>query len=265
MAAFKKTVKKIARKARGKLIKRYFKKGYRPKMGQIIKDVSALKKMVNAEKKRLTINSSITANTRYNNCLGQLWDDGSGYMALDITPVPSQGSNNEQRNGSSIKWHSFHMDLCIYHQSACEMPLKLEFYFVSPAATEVNITSFPNVIWMNNSFVNSGSVYDTYSRTNPDNFGKYKIISKRTMFIKEDTISSGTILKDYSIGMKFKNRHVRFNGNSNTVNSGQLLLIILCSGGNAGANLSNVYPVPMQTARSGLHVNWTYTNYYYDN
>lgn len=263
-----KTVKRVARKVRGKVIKRYFNKGYAPKVSTIVRDVAALKRMVNAEKKRLAVISSTTPNIQYNNMIGQMFDNGYGYLAFDITPKPAQGTNSSTRNGASIKWHSFHMDMMIYHQTAAEAPIKLEFYVVKIIGTPIpsgSITAFPQTMFINNAFVSGGNIIDTYSRTNPDAFGRYRVIKKKVVYIKEDSTTNATMIKDVKLGFKLKNQHVRFNNDSQDVNDGQYLLIGIASGGNCGPTASTITPVPIQTARSGLHVYWNYTNYYYDN
>ena len=79
----RKGVKKTAQKV-GKAVKgRYFKgKGYtKPRYSNIVSDVMLLKKMVNAEKKRLPGN--------WSGVVGQVSGaTGSGHLLLDVTPNP---------------------------------------------------------------------------------------------------------------------------------------------------------------------------------
>ena len=101
--AYKKFIKRVAKKAGRMIKKRYFKgKGYsRPKIGQMVKDVQFLKSIVNAEKHK-----QVYASTTETNYVGQVNANSSGHWALDVTPNLTQGVGTSNRIGSSIKWHS---------------------------------------------------------------------------------------------------------------------------------------------------------------
>ena len=101
----KRYAKKVFRKARGAAIKRYFNKGYNPRINNIVKDLSVLKSMVNAEKKRVEVNPTTTFQ------IGQVIGNASGHYLLDLTPQPPQGTGYTNKTGNSIKWHSSYLDM----------------------------------------------------------------------------------------------------------------------------------------------------------
>lgn len=75
--AIKKYVKKVARRVRGKAIKRYFSKGYKPKMGRIVSDIKYLKSVLNPEKKVYQYNKT-------DGLLGQCNINNSAYYMTEI-------------------------------------------------------------------------------------------------------------------------------------------------------------------------------------
>lgn len=277
--AVKSTAGKVLRKARGKVIKRYFKKGYRPKMGQIYKDIKYLKEQVNSEKKRITVknlNSSTTA-TAYNNILGQSNGNNAGYIALDISPYPIQGPQIADRNGSSIKLHSSYYEFFLQTMSENQQSMKIDYYIVLIKGHPVNTpTNFVDNMFLNNPWITTSpnNIIDTASNLDPDYFGTYKILKRGKMYIPNSSTGekNQVRIKTYDFGMKYfkgKGHHIRFNANTQSIMDGQIMLVMLADAGNCnvGSTASTISPANPETlpALTGATVNFSITHYFYDN
>lgn len=271
----KRGAQKVFRKARGKVIKRYFKKGYKPKMGQIYKDIKYLKEQVNSEKKRIVFKNTTTATqTAFDNIVGQSNVNNNGYIVLDITPKPTQGPAVADRNGSSIKLHSSYLEFFIQSMTANELAIKMDYYIVLIKGQPVsNLTAFMSNMFQTNPWLTNASLIDTASNLNPDYFGTYQILKKGKFYLKDSETGTVTqrrmITRDF--GMKYfkgKGHHIRFNQNSQTVLDGQLIFIVLADNGNVNpSGLSTISPANAEslTAQTGALIDFSITHYFYDN
>lgn len=259
--------RKGLRKA-GQAIKgRYYNKRTGVRLNNVVKDVMMIKKLVNVEKKRLTL--------AYSNNVGQYANLLNSYNILDVTPVPSQGDGYNARNGASIKCVSFHMDVQMIHQGSTTQPVNGKMMLIlnkgQPCYTGADLQTFYGNMLVANPFVQgyagvSGAtgIYDLNSSMNPDFYGRFKIIQTTRFRIQPDQISGQAIYKTIKIGKKYQH-HIRFDKNSNTVLNGQLLLITLLDSGNAGGVTSTLTGVPVTQSSTGLTQNINLVHYYVDN
>lgn len=259
---YKKFAKKVVKKVKevtgnryGRGAKQLLIKG----VPQLTKDVLMMKKMLNAEKKRSNL-----AGSYY---LGQLNHNDSAFIAQDITPTPSQGATSSTRNGASIKLNSGFLKFQIYHMSSTTQPVKLRIMIAKVTGTpESNMNTFFKNCWSSNQFLTGGTIYDYHSQPNPDYFRAYKLIRTKTITIPADQISGVNMIKDISIPLKFKDHHVRFSADSQTVTNGQLIMWVVADCGNiSSGSASTVVPIAVSGTNTGLVLNHAFTWYYYDN
>lgn len=268
MAKFFNKVKRVAKRAfkkvRGKLIKRYFKKGYSPKVSRIIKDVSFLKSIVNAEKKRYTTNSLNSPLT-----VAQVNGNSSGHQYFDATPLPGQGTGYNQRTGNSIKWHSVHFTFQFSHQSSADQANKLTIYLVKTVGRIYSTASNFLSEFMNpNPFISVGStVWDTNASRVPETYKNFIVLKKKNVFLPADSITGQNLVKTINMGFKFKNHHVRWATDNTTITDGQVWFLVLGMNGNSSPTVASTFGsgVPIKAVNTGAQFNYVQTNYYYDN
>lgn len=252
---FYRSAKRVFRKARGKVIKRYFNKGYRPKVKRIAKDVAVVKRMLNAEKKDLT--TTVTLGT-----VGQVNVNGTGALFRDITPIIGQGTQANQRTGDSIKLCSAYLTFSFIEQGNFNGigRYKIEIFKVmgSPQTTGNISTNYYLADPIS-------GVIDYNSHRDPDFYGQYKRVYTR--YVKFNSNYSGDTMNK-SINIKLRlNHHIRYATGTNTVADGQYMMVITGDNGNIGASNStlNAGTIPNVTANSGFYVNTNFQWYYFDN
>lgn len=250
-----KIVRKITGDRYGRGAKQLITKG----VPQLAKDVLMMKRMLNAEKKRVTVG---TANTSF----GQVNANVSAYIASDITPVPAQGLTASTRTGASIKLTSAYLKFQVYHQSSTTQPVKIRIIIAKTLGIpESNMTTFFQQCWAPNAFLSS-TIYDFNSQPNPDYFRAYKTIASRTLTIPADQISNVNMIKDIAIPLRFKNHHIRFNADTTTVSAGQIVMWVVADCGNiSSGSSSTVTPIAVSGTSTGLIMNTNFQWYYYDN
>lgn len=260
----KKFVKKAARKVYRLAKKRYTtKKGLN--MTNIVKDVQFLKSIVNAEKKRIDLTAS-------GQLVGQCNANAAGLYQLDVTPIPTEGSTYNDRNGSSIKLTASHFSFQMWHTTLSNSLSRLRFKFMifqvlgQPQTVSTFITNIFNATsW-------SGLI-DFNSMLNPDYRGQYRIIRTVTKSLRELQIASSNQqeILDVKFGIRYnrgKGHHIRYVGDNNAVADGQLIMVILCDNGNISGSSATTLPnIPLQTTviNSGCTFNQDIRHYYFDN
>lgn len=256
---YKKTARKVFKKARGYAIKRYFNKGYKPKISRIVKDVSMLKNMINAEKKRYTQTNSGVG-------VGQMNVNSSGHYLVDITPNPSQGVGYDQKTGASIKWTSSYLSFQFQGQANTFTPIKVKMYFIKVFGTPLsNVSDIMGKFILPNQWLSpTYTFYDFASQRDVDYFKNYRVIKTQTVYIPLEDYAAQTQLKTVNIGLR-PNIHVKTNNNDPTLSSGQILLLIVADNGNCGTSNGTATSVPTNTSLSGLNVRYNFTHYFLDN
>lgn len=251
--------RKGARKVGQAIKRRYYNKKTGVKLGNVVKDVMMLKKVINAEKKRYNmIGQSLGFGQLYNATAG-------GLYCQDITPIPTQGVTYDGREGSSIKVCSFHAQFQIQQQTASTSPIKYKIMLVQVLGTPQTASTVPYSMYNYNDFVSGGgTIVDYNSQLNPDNFGKFRILKTWRGKIASDSLSSQIMLQTISFGGKM-NHHIRYNKNSTTVQNGQMVLILMADNGNSGTTASILTSVSNTGANTGLLASFSWNWYYYDN
>lgn len=263
--AYKKFIKRVAKKVGRVVKKRYFKgKGYsRPRIGQMIQDVRFLKSIVNAEKHK-----QVYASTNNLNTVSQVNGNASGAWIADITPNLSQGVGVADRVGSSIKWHASHWSFQFVQQtnSANVMKLKIVLALVKGKAQSSVVNVLANM-YDANPFVSGGAVYDYHSPRNQDEFKNYVILKQKIVKMERDNLTSQNNIVNVNFGYKFKNHHVKWDGNTATIVDGQVCMFIFADSGNASTSTSCTLGngVPYVGTSTGCTFQYIQTHYYYDN
>lgn len=256
---FKRAAKTAIKKGKKFLRKRYVTKtGKGLRVGQIVKDVAMLKKMVNAEKKRYFF-------TVTNQAVAQVDGNSTGSYVRDITPVPSEGVTFNTRNGASIKWTSSYISLQLIHQTATQSAIRGKIMFVKVKNQVINNTTFISNFLKQNQFTTSGVVYDVTSERNQDYYKDFIVLRTKNFYIACDQLSGQTVSKTYRIPLKF-GHHVKFSGDTTTVTDGQVFMLILCDSGNMNAStISTVGNIPVTAVSTGLNLCYSVSNYFIDN
>jgi len=222
---YKKTAKKVYRKVIHPYVNK--KKGYNNRM-KLYKEVAALKKMVNAEKKNADYVSTALIDFAQNS------GAGSGGLCFTIAPNIPQGSSEDQRNGDSIKVCS----LCIQFEVMNNGLLTLQdtrykFYIFrqakNPVAAGTAYTDFlePNAF---------SGVIDYNSNRNYQNFNDFTMIGMVSGLIKQ-SYTAGIQSKKQHIVARKQNFHIRFDKGATTLMTNQIyVLAVADSGDKAGTN-----------------------------
>lgn len=247
----------------GRAIKRrYFKgKGYRnPKLGRMARDVMMLKRLVNAEKKRVNVNTLSGTLS-----VGQVNGNTSGCYYEDMTCAPAVGTAYNQRTGNSIKWQASHFAFQFKHMASTEQKVRLKIQFWRAVAQTTSASAVEGQILTANPFVTGGSVYDYYSDRNPDYFKCFRLIRTKYVTLDQDDLTSQAVIKSVVFGIKW-NHHVNWNV-SGSNSEGQVIMSIVADSGNKSTNTTCTLTngVPVQGTNTGVQFNYNVTHYYTDN
>lgn len=260
--AFRKYARKVGKKV-GRAIKgRYFKgKGFgKPKLATMARDINLLRSMVNSEKKRINL-------TNRNMNMGQVANaTGSGHWLLDITPNPTQGTGFQNKTGSSIKLHSTHFDFQFAGQSSTISGMKIKIEIIKVVGQPwSNVQDIMGKYILPNNFITGATVYDMSSPRDPDYFRNYVVVARKYVYLPADQMTGDVPLKQISMGIKYKNHHVRNNDNDPTLSQGQLLMLITADRGNGGTVASTATGVAITAPNTGATFGYDITHYFYDN
>lgn len=261
----KKSLKNVTKKLKRKAIKRYFNKGYNPKVDNIVKDVAFLKSVLNPEKKKFQLRTTVAVPC------GQTNGNSSGFIAVDITPQPSQGASSIDRNGNSIRLHSQHMKFHMYGQSATVSPMRFKMLWVKVKGTPyTSMSTLVDELLENNAFIlNAGStaIIDYSSDFDVNQFPKFQILRTKYIKLQGETVTGQREVKTFSVSMKYKNHHVRYVADGgNAIAHGQIVLIILADNGNMSSGTASTLTNAVNTAtNTGSSWNYDINSYFYDN
>lgn len=265
--AYKKLVKKVAKKAGRAIKKRYFRgKGFsKPNVGRMAKDVMMLKKMINAEKKTYAdkLSSSIS--------VGQVGGNTSGHQIIDVTPLPAQGTTSVTRNGNSIKLNSAYYEFYFVKQSSATQASKMiiEFWKVPGepyTATEISNGTAIADLFTPNEYVTGANIYDMVSSRRQDTFKNFKKVYSRQVYFPANQISGVTTTKLVKIPLKY-GHHIKFaSDGSTTVSTGQILCTIRMENGNKSTSTANTFGnIAVNGINTGVTLNYSFLSYFVDN
>ncbi len=260
MANFRKYVKKAKRAVK----KRYTKKTGGLNYRKIVSDVASLKRVLNPELKRFNQGNLALTGTYLR--LGQVQGTNSGYVCIDITPSPAQGVSDTTRNGDSIRLNHIDFKFQLIKQSQNFNGTRVKFWIIHQKGiiqTDANamVAQFLNLNTFN-------GLYDFNSDRNYDLSKQVSVMKTGYISVPVSTMTSNgqTLIKDYSFKQYFKNFHVKFVNNSQTIGSGQLFLLMVADAGNSSSNTAATAPnIPNTAINSGLYLNYDLTSFYYDN
>nr|WPR18726.1 MAG: capsid protein [Owegonang virus 21] len=231
-----------------------------PKM---LTDISRLKGIINSEKFR--VESQPFSDSR----LGQVDGNNSGHLLVDFTPVPSQGDGFNNRQGQSIRWKASHYSFFVQRQTnnvaRCTMKIQLIKVIGEPFTTLSNILGR---FIEPDRWINTGTVYDTASDRKPEYFRNFRVLRTKTITFPGADYAGQAVLtqKIVNFGLKLPKHHVKWNNNSNTLTSGQVLCLITMDTGNSSATTtSTLDSIANNQTNTGLFVNCNKVDYYYDN
>lgn len=260
--------RKYAKKAKKAVKRRYFKGGkYRkPNIYRMARDLSLVRGMLNSEKKIYSIDSG--EGNSYP--LGQVNVNSSGHFIVGFTPNLIQGTQNNERVGSQVKFTSFHLDLQLWSQASAISGNKfvLEIWNID-GQYDGTLSNFMSDVYTPNVFTTGGiSVYDLTSNRNVDNFKNYKCVYRKRLYLPPEDQSGQVSMRTFQLGHRYgKQGHmVRWvSPNSPTVTSGYQVLVIRADQGNAGASTTSIAGIPTQQPYTGAWVKYNMTHYYIDN
>lgn len=254
----KKAVKKVKRKVGQAVTKRYY-GNKKLNVGQIVKDVAMVKRLMNVEKKRFNLQSSA-------NPVGQVFGNIDGWYCVDITPAMAEGVGYAQRTGASIKMTGYHLTAQFVQQSGSLGRQNFKIFIYQVMGTPLAVGTIPTTLWNPNLFVGTGTqIVDYNSQLNPDQFGKFKLLQYKHVSIAPDSISGQTAFRTFSMGKKL-NHHVRFNKDTTTVVNGQIIMVVLADSGNSSTStVSSITNIPQTAVLTGATFNWNVNTYYVDN
>lgn len=256
--------KKAVKRSAKSQVRRMRPAAWAPTLNQ---DIQMIKKLINVEKKRIQL--------AFANNIGQYANTLNSFNILDLSPVISQGDAYNQRNGSSVKLVSYHMDMQLIHQSNTSQPVRGKVYIMlnkgQPILTVGDLQTYYSNIFVPNPFITgyggtagATGILDLNSAFNSDFYGRYKIIQSKSFYIQPDNLTSQPIYKTIKLGKKWQH-HLRWDKNSNTLVNGQILMITLLDSGNAGGVTSTLTGVPVTQSSTGITQNINLTHYYVDN
>lgn len=264
--AYKKYVKKAKRWANKKIAKPYVTgnpKRTRKARMNLYNEVAAIKKLINVEKK--VHNISYTSNLG----IGQVIGNGAGWYIADITPTPAQGITESTRNGASIKLTGSRLNFCFQQQSATTTAIKCRIMIIHITGKTVTPADWVNTRYELNQFVlNAGSpaIVDYNSQLDLNGQGGFKILRTAMVYLKQDNYSGVLSVKNFSMGLKYRNHHVRFNGNGVTPQDGQILMFLQPDVGNASSvTACTLTGVPVTAVSTACTVNYNIQHYFVDN
>jgi len=228
---FVRRARKYAKKGYRKVVKPYVnkKKGYKNRL-KLYKEIGAIKRMMNAEKKQ--VDASI-------NGIGvaQLNNGSDGIYCNSIVPTIAQGITFSTRNGRSVKLSGAYLRGKFVAQTNTINKIKYNMMFVTykgipQTATQISTGMFnPDQLTL---------VRDYFAPRNPNSFTDYRIIASRNFTLYPDSISGQTGIVDFLMPLKLSH-HLRFNDNTNTIEEGEIFVIIRADSGDSGTSATGAF------------------------
>lgn len=224
---YDKYIKKASRFAKKKTKERYQTKTGGVRINQVLKDVAALKKMINAEKQ----NAETRVTTEFD--LAQFNATSGGWRAIDILPTISQGFGEDNRKGDSLKIASWVLQLQVYNNGALSLTdYEYKFLVVTQPTNPVGLTGAGNIVsnmFEPNSF---SGIQDYYSNRNYQHYKDFKILGivKGKLRAQDNSTSNSSTSKQHTLARK-ADFHIRYDKGTNTPLNNPITLIALCDDG----------------------------------
>lgn len=225
------------------------------RVASLARNVAFLKSVVNAEKKE-------TSGAVFNFAAGQVNGNSGVTNIYDLTPSIAQNVTGQGRIGNSVKLHSLVIKGQVLQQQNNHHQGRVKFmiFRVKGSTETLAISNFLELNPLN-------SLYDYNSPRALDTFKNYELIRTKSFNLQQDNYSGVQSWKDFTIPIKFKSHHIKYNDNNGTgVTAGQLVMICVTDSGNiSGTTTSTQTNIPVTGINSGFSViSWSKA-WYYDN
>lgn len=204
---------------------------------------------------------------------GQVDGQNDGFFSADTTPNPAQGTGVDQRIGAQIKVTGIKYNMQIRQMSAATGNGKMiiELYRV-PAQVWSTSATFVNTIFEANPFIRTSGganagVIDYNSQYDPDYFGQFKLLRRKRVSVRGDSLTSQVSIKTFTFGIKFKKAMtIKWNDNGVTPQFHQLILVVRADTGNMSSSTASTNTGIANTAVStGYVLNYNHKTYFVDN
>lgn len=205
------------------------KKGYNNRM-KLYKEIAAIKKVINAEKKNADTTSTTIFNFAQNN------GASSGQYVNSVMPIIAQGSSEDQRNGDSLKICAICFQVEVFTNSFNTLQdTRYKFYLVRQPVNPVGGTAVATYFLEPNPF---SGVNDYNSNRNYEHFKDYIVIGEIKGVLKQNTNDSlNQIRKNNHKIAKKVDYHVRYEkGTTNILNNILYVIAVADSGDTATSN-----------------------------
>lgn len=248
-------------------VKKAVKKSTRrtPTVAKLAKQVRTLQRNFKPELKEL-----IYSNNNTNVYIGQVIQNSAGFYASDVTPSPTQGTTYQQRIGSAIRLKHFRLQYQLIAQSNYNQPCSIKMMLVRVKGAPVTPSSFVNDMYNPNPFIylgaNNAGIVDYNSLRNQDFVKNYEIVKSQTIRIGIEQYNNATMVRNGTFNVWWKTpMDILFDGNTQNLMSGQLILIALASSGNYSISAnSTLSGIPITTLGTGFNFNTNLMFEYYD-
>lgn len=218
----------------------------------------------------------------YDQFVGQIDNDDSGYLTLDVTPLLPTGTGKSQRIGNLVDWVSAHYQFQIMEQSnATNTDVQFKFMLIHdkcPENNNYNTGDDNNPIekmFNRNNFIRTAGgaetqVRDYSSPRDIEYMSRFKILATKKIYMKGDTVvNSSQRVRTFNMGLKFKKpMKQRYTSTATTdyipSSAGSVFLCVMCNSGNIGPVQSTLSGIPRDAIQSGYFVGMNTKSYFKD-
>jgi len=217
------------------------------------------------EEKEIVLSNGIA--TYY---IAQVNNTSNGYFLLDVTPVTSQSTTDITRIGSQITATKATYRFQLIAQPNMNTNVSIKFLLVKVKGLPITPSQLVTQMYNSNPFITTNlflnaGIIDYNSDKDPDFVKNYQILKTKTVKYNMENYASGKAIHDISMSHYFKGGHnVFFDGNTNVVQSGQIVLIVLSSAGNQSGSISSLNGVAIQDSSSAYVINYNIRTMYRD-
>lgn len=242
---------------------RKFPKRKGTRKNSLLKKVNMLSKIVRsqrAEKKHLE--EYATSQRSF----GQVNNTVSGHDTYEITPAIASGTGGNNKVGKQVNLVSMSIRFQFYQQTNTVGNRLIHMYVIQIKGTQsFDVSEF---LRYNQFFAanNAGTqIYDTNCSRNQAYYKTFRVLARRKCILRQDTASSQTTVKNYSLGLKFKKPlRLEYNNSGTTVDQDRIQLLLLADSGNKGNTLQVFTGVVTNAAFTGIAYNVNFDYYFYD-
>lgn len=240
--------------------KRMYKK--RSTTSALARKVNRLSRMVKQhrpEKKHL---EEYTTSQR---SFGQFNNTSSGHDSFEITPSIVTGTSANQKIGKQVSLCSMSARFQFFQQTNTVGNRSIHIYVIQVKGTQVfDVSEFLrfNQFFYNNN--NLTQIYDTNCSRNQTYYKTFRVLAHRRCYMKQDSATSQTIVKNYNLGLKFKKPLRLEYGSGSTVDQDRIQLLLLSDSGNKGSVNQLYTGVVTNQAFTGIAYNVNFDYYFFD-